>query len=106
VREYSPISISGFTGCLVGTMIAFGILVGYLVPLGFSDLNNPDDFYWRFVMLFAAVFGLLRTFMLLIVYRYDTPIYLISIKQSSKAKELISKIYKEEHVENMLRATI
>ena len=77
VKETSPVAITGTTGCINGVMIFVGVVVAYLLGLGFSDPATNGDYYWRFVFLFPIITCLMRIFFLKLVFVYESPLYYV-----------------------------
>ncbi|KRX00496.1 Major facilitator superfamily domain, general substrate transporter [Pseudocohnilembus persalinus] len=113
VREITPISISGITGCFYQGQVAIGILTSYLLGLVFPVSNDEDkleeelqsqsNFYWRFVLFFPSFIMAIRLFFFVFIYRNDTPQFQLQQKQLENAKKQIQQIYKPEFVEQIYK---
>lgn len=58
-----------------------GILVGYILGLGFpineEKLKNSDDTLWKFIYIFPIFTSILRLIFFFLKYKLDTPYYYI-----------------------------
>eukprot|EP00347_Sterkiella_histriomuscorum_P013652 403363893 len=80
--ETSPVSMRGSLGGLTQVMIFVGIIGVF--TLGFG---TPEDYegkkhgqYWRFVLFMPILISVVQTVLLTFLYKYETPIYSIIVK--------------------------
>lgn len=108
VAENSPKETRGFWGVLIQLAITVGILVANLLGLAFGNLDTeapgfyPSYFqrvWWRFMLGVGIIPAALGFFLILMVYKYDTPHFLIEKGMRNTAKSLLSAIYNKEDVD-------
>lgn len=59
---------------------------------------NKQDIIWYLILGFPLIPLILQTIVLLFVFPYETPKYLLLHHHKKKARELIADIYKPEFV--------
>eukprot|EP00347_Sterkiella_histriomuscorum_P015042 403358527 len=104
--ETSPVSMRGPLGGLTQVMIFVGIIGVF--TLGFG---TPEDYegkkhgqYWRFVLFMPIVISVVQTVLLVFLYKYETPIYSIIVKNDEvEARKVLRQIYFEEDVPNIIK---
>lgn len=106
INEISPISVSGVMGSMTQLMVNVGILISFLLGLNLSDKKtiqeNPDgQFWWRFMFAFPIITQVIRTFLLLTVFNFDTVPYLVSKGRDEEAKTVLKKFYYEDSYEEI-----
>lgn len=58
-----------------------------------STQGKIDSNYWRFMMLVPVLIAILQLILLLLVFRYETPIFsLINKNNEDEAKMVLSKL--------------
>lgn len=87
LAELSPKSIRGSIISLFQVMIAFGILLAFLVTLTFNNQykNHPDN--WRFILGLQAAMPI--GLFLLVLALPESPRWLIDIGEDEKAKSIL-----------------
>ena len=87
LAELSPKSIRGSIISLFQVMIAFGILLVFLVTLAFNNLyrNHPDN--WRFILGLQAAMPIV--IFLLVLALPESPRWLIDVGQNENAKSIL-----------------
>ena len=97
INEVSPISIKGIMGSMNQVFICLGILIaytmGYELPYPFIKGNNPDNNIWRIIIFFPSVALFLRLILSLAIFNYDTPKYLVLMRQDDEARKILGLIY-------------
>lgn len=83
-------------GSYTQLMVAFGMFFGcffsYILSQITGDTTGQD--YWYYVYGFPQLTIILQTIVLLFVYPFETPKYLLLKGQEEKAKELIEELFK------------
>lgn len=82
VNEVSPDCYKGLFGCFHQVAIAAGILVTYLISTAFisdTPYNLSHYYLWRLAMGLPSILAIIQIFMMLVVFRYDSPQYYIAI---------------------------
>lgn len=74
IREKSPVAVSGIMGAFNQGNINFGIVMGYILGLGFpvdtADLGKDNnEFLWRFLLLFPIITCGIRLFYFGVIYK-------------------------------------
>lgn len=114
VNEYVPNNLSGMCGIIYNTNFCLGILMSFLFGLNLptNSENILNDNWWRFMFFFSSIPNLINTLLMIFVFKYDTPLYLINrIKENdeeikNKTKMALKFIYKENYVENIFEELI
>ena len=107
LNQISPKNISGKMGSYTQTMICLGILFSFLgsfiLPENelVGENNSFNNNIWRILYLIPLFVCFLRIFLILFVYSFETPQYLIRIEKYEDSKISIGAIYKEEFVEKI-----
>ncbi|KAM3135399.1 hypothetical protein pb186bvf_012557 [Paramecium bursaria] len=102
MNEFTPETLKGINGTLVGTLASTGAFVAFLLGFGFNENPQMDDPYWRMVFSIPIVISLLRSFILTKYYTFEAPSYYIQQKQYDKLKDTIAFIYKPEFVQKQI----
>lgn len=55
--------------------------------------------YWRYMFGFTLVTVLFQTVMLLTVYKYETPRYLLENNREQECRQVLRWIYEDEYVD-------
>lgn len=88
VREFSPLELTGSFGALMAPSIGIGFFFAYLLSYVLKHYYKPKDFWY-------ITFGLpifiiaAQLFLLMKIFRNETPKYLISHGRIDEARELI-----------------
>lgn len=77
--------------------VFFGCILAYILKKITADESGKD--FWFIMYGITEITILVQTVVLILVFPYETPKYLLSIGKEEEAKELIKIIYKEEYVE-------
>lgn len=112
VAEMTPIEYRGPFGTLNQLMCTIGIVViacmGIPIPddpYGNNPGNSPydkDSFmiqnYWRVCWGLPIVFSLIQVLLMVLVFKYETPIVMKENNQEDRLVELLNKLYVQEQV--------
>ena len=104
VSEIAPKEISGPAGSLFQVMVVVGGLIPCgvgLIVLDGTDKTLEKEVLWSLI-LSPVVIGVIQTMLLLCVFRLDTPVYYNSKGDTQKMREILSKIYKPNVVQNKI----
>ena len=97
INEVSPISVKGIMGSMNQIFICLGILIayamGYELPYPFIGYNIPANNIWRIIFFFPSIALFLRLSFSLTVFNYDTPKFLILMRQDDEAQKILGLIY-------------
>ena len=97
ISEVAPEQVNGTLGSLIQLQITFGIFASYLmgIPLPTSDLSNDSmNSWWMAMFLFPVLTCLVQSVVLVLVYKFDTPVWLQSKNRDKEAERVLCKIYK------------
>lgn len=104
IGEWIPPEIKGKVGAFTALGESIGVLVGYLlginIPLEASDDSNH---WWRVMFGLGAIFPLIRFLLLLLFFRYDTPVNLMKEEKLEEAEQAYAKIYKKEKASEIFK---
>lgn len=75
IKEYTPLTLIGTMGSMNQFTINFGILVAFLMGLGYS--NDSTSNYWRVVFLLPVITNIIRIVVLLTIFKDDPPSYYV-----------------------------
>lgn len=106
VHELSPVETNGFMGAIFASFISIGILFSYCMGLNIPDDQadyDVEDIWWKFVFLVPAVTCFIRTFCLLVFYKFDTPFSLIRRGRNHEAQAVVKTIYQEQYVDEVIQ---
>jgi MFS family permease len=96
IREIAPTEIAGVLGSITQIFmtggVAFVCVFQYVLAQVFED--KECWIIWPYVFGFPLVTLTLQTLILLFVFPYETPKYLIGIGDKAGARELIETLYK------------
>mgnify|MGYP001321921726 FL=1 len=95
LHEMIPLSLRDSTGSTVQIFNSMGSLAALLIGLGLPKDGTPT-WWWRLMLGLPMVFCLLRAVLLLTVFNFETPKYLIIKGRTQSAVNVLRKIYKEE----------
>ena len=103
INELSPTEIRGSLGTFNQLLVTVGIIIapllGLAMPVGKGD-TNPNSQFWRIILAIAAAPPLLRILLGLLVFRDDTPRYLVGTGQDEKAQAALAKIYRGARIQD------
>ena len=106
VGEISPFAHVHFFGALGGFMLNFGMIGSYLFgmnTLSEDDLDNGvTDNWWKVMFAFPMIICFIRSFMIIFVFNYETPSYLVRKDKKNEALKVLTKLYAEESKVNEL----
>lgn len=81
IKEFAPIEIAGTLGAFNQLFVAFGVffacLLQYIFKLANDNNDSKEKDYWFILFGFTLITLLVQTALLLIVYRFETPRYLL-----------------------------
>jgi len=109
ITEASPIEIRGSTGALMQLSVVFGIMLPFVIGLmqashvKLEDMNEEE--VWTFIWIvftIPIVISLLQLGLLLTVFRYDTPNFLVQNGDDAKLRQLFEHIYHADVVEERI----
>mmetsp|Transcript_32149 Transcript_32149/g.55525 ORF Transcript_32149/g.55525 Transcript_32149/m.55525 type:complete len:481 (+) Transcript_32149:7-1449(+) len=108
LKEMSPAEMSGKTGNLVQLQICVGNLMGFISSLflPISETSEAAGFLWRFVLIISLIPLAVQLFMLLYVYPYDSPSWLISERRIQEASQVIKTFYSGKGCESIHRSLV
>lgn len=87
LAELSPKSMRGSIISLFQVMIAFGILLAFLVTLAFNDLQENHPYNWRFILGLQAAMPIV--IFLLVLALPESPRWLIDAGKNENAKSVL-----------------
>jgi len=79
-------------------MICIGVTLANLIGFGYNEFPRSDDEYWLIGMVIPGIFCFIRLFLILVIYRDDTPKYYMLKNDEVKARKTLTWIYKLEYV--------
>lgn len=96
IKEYLPISIQAKGLMMNNTFFAVGVLVGFCLGLNTEALKTPGNSWWRLMLCFPSSVGLINCLFFFILYKYETPKYLVLNKDDQEsARKALSFIYSD-----------
>lgn len=104
IKELSPVEISGTLGVFAQLNVAGGCFFGCFFEFILSAATGDKDGsqIWPFTFGFTLITLAVQTAVLLFVFPYETPRYLLLNNEEKEARKLIAVIYKEEFVDEVL----
>lgn len=97
INEYAPTEIAGKLGTFNQLLITVGIIIAPLLGLAMPNGNgdsHPNSQFWRIILAIAAAPPVMRIILGILVFRSDTPRYLVSTNQDEKAQRVLAKLYR------------
>jgi len=101
LTEMSPLGFKGFIGTFTQVAVSVGILIAYLFGL---NVPVEQDYtvnmvWWRFMFSFGILLAVVRSLLLLFVFRFETPKFLLYHRNEETALKVLAKIYHEDQVQ-------
>lgn len=115
ISEVTPDEWRGFYGALHQLALTFGIFVGALLGLAFGPtppvnevftLSSFQRVWWRALLGFPALLSFIALVLVVWVYPFDTPHYMIGVDQKPKAAALLREIYQKDDISTELRRIV
>ena len=96
--------LSGRLGIFVQLNITLGVLTGYLSTYLLKQMTGDYtcESFWPVVFAIPLLVILTQSIVLLCIFPYETPKYLLQQGQEEKAIEILKIIYKSEYVDEVL----
>ena len=96
VKELSPTEISGTLGTFNQLNVTLGVFLGTFFTYILKKITGDEtgEKFWFITFGLTQVTILVQTLILIFVYPYETPKYLLSIGKEEEARKLITIIYK------------
>lgn len=101
IKELSPTEISGTLGAINQVFISSGVFFSFCFKYileAIADDPNGEKVWW-IVFGFTLVVIPIQTILLLFVFPFETPKYLILHERRQEAIEILKVIYKKEFVQ-------
>ena len=108
INELTPIEISGFMGSFFQSSLNIGIMISYIMGLKIPDDSTNYDTsndWWKFVFGFPMITCIIRSLILLIFFRFDTPHHLLKMKKDDQVSDVMKKIYQDEYIDEIVQNT-
>ena len=104
VNEFVPYEITGLCGTVYEMVYSGAIFFSYVAGFNLPEVGSPQNQWWRIMVLIPAVLNAVNMFMLLFVFKYETPKFLyLNQKNIDGAIRSLSTIYiRNEDVEIMM----
>ncbi|CAD8112085.1 unnamed protein product [Paramecium sonneborni] len=104
VKELSPQKYYEAFSVMAGFLVGGGLLFANFMGLGYlnDELRGQNSYYWQIVFAIPALLHFLRSFIVTVIYKMDSPVGLVQIKMPLSAKQIIEKIYQPQFVEQVL----
>jgi len=107
VREVSPPDLSGRSGAIFRIMFCAGILLTFILSLGFTLKEQDGEVYakadplWKVIFLLPILFCAIRTIIFIFIIRLETPRYYISQSDQENAMLALAQIYTDDQVKSI-----
>lgn len=102
IRETAPVEVAGKVGGMVQLLNTSGIVVSYCLaltlPTGDYD-SDPLNYLWMGLFGFQSIIALIQFFTFLIVFRRDTPQWLVEKGRYDEALVSLKDIYYDEEAD-------
>jgi len=99
IKEFIPMNMVGKGGMIYFALFCLGLLSGFCLGLKIPrEYNSIDveDSWWRLMMLFPSIFGIINVLLFYFVYKFDTPMFLVIQKNDTpSAKISLNYIYQD-----------
>ena len=105
IQETAPIRVRAQLGTLTNTLCSVGIILAFTMGLGLphSDEEKISTEYWRFMFLMPILIALVQATLILVFFKYETPLYLLLNKNDEQgARNVLRKIYYESDIDNVI----
>ena len=115
INETSPSDLKGPAGAMFQVIVAFGIFLGMAVisvsPEGEELVDAENDHFNSHAVLFVIfgspiLFSLLQLLLLLSIYKFDTPVFLIQKGKGAEAREYYARLYRDCAVDSQFISDI
>ena len=104
VKEIAPVEIAGTIGTIVQINVVIGVSFGlfftYLLKKITGDETCKD--FWYLVFGFPLITIAIQTLVLILIFPYETPKYLLLIGKEQEARRLIELLYLPERVDQIM----
>lgn len=106
INEISPMKISGSMGSMTQLMVNAGILISFFIGLNIGETATiraapEDEWWWRVCFGFPILTTSLRIICLMTCFNFETIPFLVQKGKDDEAKELVKKLYLEQHCEEI-----
>jgi sugar porter (SP) family MFS transporter len=106
INETAPLAVAGKVGGIVQLQVTLGIVISYalalMLPTGDFN-NNPLNYLWMVVFAFQSIFALIQLLSFMMVYKHETPNWLIERAVYDKALESLKQVYEESSAAKILK---
>mmetsp|Transcript_11361 Transcript_11361/g.11447 ORF Transcript_11361/g.11447 Transcript_11361/m.11447 type:complete len:441 (-) Transcript_11361:31-1353(-) len=105
IFEFAPVSISGRIGSLIQLNITLGIVFMYALalPLPTGGYKSNDlNYWWMFMFALQSVFALFQLFLMLMKFKYDTPVWLLEQNRREEAERSLRQYYDDQSAASAL----
>ncbi|CAD8163032.1 unnamed protein product [Paramecium octaurelia] len=106
IKEFSPNRLSGSLGAMNQLTINIGLLIGLISAFFYKTSDNSEessnDNVFRLFLELPLIFCLLRTLLLIFVFKNEPPSYYVQKKQLIEAKQIVERYYLREKVDQVL----
>ncbi|CAK88851.1 unnamed protein product (macronuclear) [Paramecium tetraurelia] len=101
IKEFSPNRLSGSLGAMNQLTINIGVLIGLISAFDIEEESQNDNVFRLFLEL-PLIFCLLRTLLLIFVFKNEPPSYYVQKNQLIEAKQIVERYYLREKVDFVL----
>lgn len=102
IREMSPKEISGKMGSCSGIGSSFGKLLGFALAFGLPLPISEDSDFCRFMYCVPGLLSVVRLTWLTLFFTHDPPKYYVLRDKEAEARNVLRKIFREEHINEVL----
>ncbi|OMJ95880.1 hypothetical protein SteCoe_603 [Stentor coeruleus] len=106
IRETAPVEVAGKVGGLVQLQITSGIVISYCLALALptNDYDSdPLNYLWMALFGFQSLFAVLQFFILLTIFRRDTPQWLVEKGRYDEALVSLKDIYNDNEADTVFK---
>lgn len=107
ITEFSPNDISGTTGSLHAVFISTGVLVsfffGFVTPYN-ENFDNLGITLWKLLFSMPIFIALLRLYLMMRFFHYETPNFLYKKKKEAEAKIVIRELYTDTYEVELMKS--
>ncbi len=96
IFEYIPPKYLGVASGITNLASNLGTITAFGLGINVPPSDRPDFVWWRIVFAFSSIFVIFSLIILLTVFKYDTPIYLLKKNNREGCKEALKVVYKDE----------